>query len=131
MHRAVALFVLGLLLFLALMIGAERAGLSRAWIGPVFLFLSVMAYAVIGIYGRTTDPDEFYVAGRRIPAFYNGMATAADWMSAASFLSLSGALYLQGFSGTASQARRPGLRARMDRRVLPGGVAHRARGFAP
>ena len=103
-HRAVALFVLGLLLFLALMIGAERAGLSRAWIGPVFLFLSVMAYAVIGIYGRTTDPDEFYVAGRRIPAFYNGMATAADWMSAASFLSLSGALYLQGFSGTASQA---------------------------
>ncbi|RYG10757.1 MAG: cation acetate symporter, partial [Burkholderiales bacterium] len=41
-----------------------------------------------------------YVAGRRIPPFYNGMATAADWMSAASFISLAGGLYLQGFSGT-------------------------------
>jgi cation/acetate symporter len=48
-------------------------------------------------------PEEFYVAGRRIPPMYNGMATAADWMSAASFISLSGALYLQGFSGTAAQ----------------------------
>ncbi|QTD47405.1 VC_2705 family sodium/solute symporter [Ottowia testudinis] len=82
---------------------AERAGLSRGWIGPIFLFLSVMLYACIGIYSRTTDPEDFYVAGRRIPAMYNGMATAADWMSAASFISLSGALYLQGFSGTTAQ----------------------------
>ncbi|MDD2547591.1 MAG: VC_2705 family sodium/solute symporter, partial [Burkholderiaceae bacterium] len=48
--------------------------------------------------------EEYYVAGRCIPPFYNGMATAADWMSAASFISLSGALYLQGFSGTQGQA---------------------------
>lgn len=102
-HRALVLFVVGFLAFLALMAWAERAGLSRAWIGPIFLFATVMLYAVIGIWGRTTDPEEFYVAGRRIPPMYNGMATAADWMSAASFISLSGALYLQGFSGTASQ----------------------------
>jgi cation/acetate symporter len=43
------------------------------------------------------------VAGRRMPPMYNGMATAADWMSAASFISLAGALYLQGFSGTPAQ----------------------------
>ena len=102
-HRLMAVFIVGFLAFLALMAWAERAGLSRDWIGPIFLFLSVMAYAGIGIYARTTDPQEFYVAGRRIPAMYNGMATAADWMSAASFISLSGALYLQGFSGTAAQ----------------------------
>ena len=47
--------------------------------------------------------DEYYVAGRRIPAMYNGMATAADWMSAASFISLAGALYLQGYSGSGNQ----------------------------
>ena len=63
-----------------------------------------MIYALIGVAGRTSDAEEYYVAGRRIPAFYNGMATAADWMSAASFISLAGALYLQGFSGTGGQA---------------------------
>ena len=95
---------LGVLAFLALMTWAEQQGLSRHWIGPIFLFLSVMVYAAIGVYGRTTDPLEYYVAGRRIPPMYNGMAAAADWMSAASFISLSGALYLQGYSGTPQQA---------------------------
>ena len=103
LHRHLLLFVLGFIAFLLLMHSAERNGLSRDWIGPIFLFLSIMLYACIGIYSRTTDPEDFYVAGRRIPAMYNGMATAADWMSAASFISLSGALYLQGFSGTAAQ----------------------------
>ncbi|HQD15845.1 MAG TPA: VC_2705 family sodium/solute symporter, partial [Ottowia sp.] len=103
LHRKLLLFTLGLLAFLLLMHWAERAGLSRGWIGPIFLFLSVMMYAAVGISGRTTDPEEFYVAGRRVPAMYNGMATAADWMSAASFISLAGALYLQGFSGTPAQ----------------------------
>ena len=102
-HRNLLLFVVGFIAFLLLMAWAEHAGLSRGWIGPIFLFLSVMVYACIGIYARTGDPDEFYVAGRRIPAMYNGMATAADWMSAASFISLAGALYLQGFSGTTAQ----------------------------
>ncbi|MGD9774704.1 VC_2705 family sodium/solute symporter [Diaphorobacter sp.] len=103
LNRILALYVAGLLAFVALMAWAEQRGLSRQWIGPIFLFLTVMAYAAIGVYGRTTDPDEYYVAGRRIPPFYNGMAAAADWMSAASFISLSGALYLQGFSGTPEQ----------------------------
>ena len=103
LHRQLLLFLLGFIAFLLAMAWAERAGLSRGWIGPIFLFLSVMVYAVIGIYGRTADPEEYYVAGRRIPAMYNGMATAADWMSAASFISLAGALYLQGFSGSATQ----------------------------
>ncbi len=83
---------------------AEHEGLSRNLIGPIFLFSTVMLYALIGVAGRTTNAEEYYVAGRRIPAFYNGMATAADWMSAASFISLAGALYLQGFSGSGGQA---------------------------
>jgi cation/acetate symporter len=95
--------VVGLCVVLGLLAWAEQNGVSRQWLGPFFLFATVMAYAAIGIYGRTTDPEEYYVAGRRIPPFYNGMAAAADWMSAASFISLAGGLYLQGFSGTASQ----------------------------
>src|SRR6478672_10396666 len=104
LHRTVIIYVGGLIAFLLLMAWAEQNGLSRFWIGPIFLFSSVMMYAAIGIYGRTTDPEEYYVAGRRIPPMYNGMAAAADWMSAASFISMAGGLYLQGFGGTAGQA---------------------------
>lgn len=103
LHRNVFLYVVLLLALLVLMAWAERQGLSRNLIGPIFLFTTVMMYALIGIAGRTTDAQDYYVAGRRIPAMYNGMATAADWMSAASFISLAGALYLQGFSGAGSQ----------------------------
>ncbi|WP_235964972.1 VC_2705 family sodium/solute symporter [Caenimonas soli] len=100
--RILTLYVVGLCVVLGLMAWAERNGLSRHWLGPIFLFSTVMIYAAIGIYGRTTDPEEYYVAGRRIPPMYNGMAAAADWMSAASFISLAGGLYLQGFSGSAT-----------------------------
>ncbi|MDP3824588.1 MAG: VC_2705 family sodium/solute symporter [Burkholderiales bacterium] len=101
--RILALYVVGLCVVLGIMAWAERNGLSRQWLGPIFLFSTVMIYAAIGIYGRTTDAEEYYVAGRRIPPFYNGMAAAADWMSAASFISLAGGLYLQGFSGAGGQ----------------------------
>jgi cation/acetate symporter len=104
LHRTLAVFVLGFMMFLLLLAWAEQRGLSRFWLGPIFMFATVMMYAAIGIYGRTTDPHEYYVAGRRIPPMYNGMAAAADWMSAASFISLAGGLYLQGFSGTEGQA---------------------------
>jgi cation/acetate symporter len=93
-------YICCLLLFLLALAFAERLGLKRTWVGAIFLLATVGLYAVIGIYGRTSDASEYYVAGRNIPAFYNGMATAADWMSAASFISLAGGLYLQGFSGT-------------------------------
>lgn len=104
LHCILALYIFGLTCFLLLMAWAEQQGMPRSWIGPVFLFATVMMYGAIGIYGRTVDPDEYYVAGRRIPPVYNGMATAADWMSAASFISLAGGLYLQGYGGTEVQA---------------------------
>ena len=103
LYRILGAYVVGLLAFLLLLAWAERQGLSRFWLGPIFMFSTVMVYAAIGIYGRTTDPEEYYVAGRRIPPLFNGMAAAADWMSAASFISLAGGLYLQGFGGTDAQ----------------------------
>ncbi len=103
LHRIVLTYIAGLLSFLLLMFFAERAGMSRYWVGGIFLIATIGMYACIGIYSRTAEPSEYYVAGRRIPAMYNGMATAADWMSAASFISLAGSLYLQGFSGTSTE----------------------------
>jgi cation/acetate symporter len=104
LHRLLACYVAGFLGFLLLLAWAEQQGLSRFWLGPIFIFSTVMMYAAIGISCRTTDAEEYYVAGRRIPPMYNGMAAAADWMSAASFISLAGGLYLQGFGGSARQA---------------------------
>jgi cation/acetate symporter len=75
--------------------------MSRRWIGYWFLFATIGLYAGIGIMSRTMDAAEYYVAGRRVPAFFNGMATGADWMSAASFIGMAGTLYLAGFDGLA------------------------------
>ena len=91
----------GFFLFVLALALLEQWGLSREWIGFVFLFATIGLYAGIGVMSRTTDPAEYYVAGRRVPAIYNGMATGADWMSAASFIGLAGTLYLQGFNGLA------------------------------
>jgi cation/acetate symporter len=80
----------------------ERLGLfSNQMIGWLFMALSLAIYVVIGVLTRTSNPDQYYVAGRNVPAFYNGMATGSDWMSAASFISMAGALSVQGFSGLA------------------------------
>jgi cation/acetate symporter len=87
--------------FVILLAIAEQMGMSRQWIGYWFLFATIGLYAGIGIMSRTSEVAEYYVAGRRVPAFFNGMATGADWMSAASFIAMAGGLFLGGFDGLA------------------------------
>ena len=101
LKRFYSWYSLGLVLFVVLLAIAERMGLPRLWIGFTFLLATIGLYAGIGIMSRTTDAAEYYVAGRRVPALYNGMATGADWMSAASFIGLAGTLYLTGYNGLA------------------------------
>jgi cation/acetate symporter len=101
LHGIYGLYTLCFVLFLASATLAEHYGLPRKWIGFVFLAAPVVIYAFIGIISRTTEAAEYYVAGRRVPAMYNGMATGADWMSAASFLGMAGTLYLAGYDGLA------------------------------
>jgi cation/acetate symporter len=91
----------GFIAFVLLLAVAEQLGMSRTWIGYWFLFATIALYAIIGIMSRTVNAEEYYVAGRRVPAFFNGMATGADWMSAASFIGMAGTLYLSGFDGLA------------------------------
>jgi cation/acetate symporter len=96
-----ALFLLAFAALITLMALAERMGLQRSWIGAAFLVVTVAAYAFIGFLCRTSNEVDYFVAGRRVPALFNGLATAADWMSAASFIGTAGVLYLQGFAGLA------------------------------
>jgi len=79
----------------------EQVGVPNYIIGYLFVFLTIMVYAVIGVLSRTMQVSEYYVAGRKVPAFYNGMATGADWMSAASFVGMAGTLFLLGYDGLA------------------------------
>jgi cation/acetate symporter len=67
----------------------------------IFMGFSVLVYAMIGFITRTSEPTEYYVAGRGVNSIYNGMATGSDWMSAASFISMAGLLFALGHAGLA------------------------------
>jgi cation/acetate symporter len=99
--RYYACYTMGFILLLLSLAILESEGFPRVWIGYLFIFSTIVVYAGIGVISRTSDVSEYYVAGRRVPALFNGMATAADWISAASFISLAGGLYLYGFDGLA------------------------------
>eukprot|EP01034_Spumella_vulgaris_P034884 gene34884-43014_t len=105
-------FSAGFACFLVALAVLENEGMPRVWIGYLFMLATITLYAAIGLVSRTSNVAEYYVAGRRVPAMFNGMATAADWISAAremklaaeiqsaaSFISLAGTLYLHGFDG--------------------------------
>ena len=66
----------------------------------IFVFLSFSLYIGIAIWSRAKSTSEFYVAGAGVPPLANGMATAADWMSAASFISMAGLISFLGRDGT-------------------------------
>ena len=71
----------------------------EAWT-TVFVLLSFIAYLYIGWRSRVRDSKGFFVAGRGVPPLANGAATAADWMSAASFISMAGLISFLGYDGS-------------------------------
>jgi len=88
----------GFLGFIILMAIAEQTGLMSAKaIGIAFVAFTVSIYAIIGYLSRTLQLDAYYVAGRQVPTVFNGMATAADWMSGASFVAMAGGIYFKGY----------------------------------
>ena len=91
----------GFIGFIILLAILEQVGVPNKVLGYLFVFFTLAVYAVIGVMTRTAQLSEYYVAGRRVPAFYNGMATGADWMSAASFVGMAGTLFLLGYDGLA------------------------------
>jgi cation/acetate symporter len=91
----------GFIGFVILLAILEQFGVPNKILGYLFVFFTIAVYAIIGIMTRTAQVSEYYVAGRRVPALYNGMATGADWMSAASFVGMAGTLFLLGYDGLA------------------------------
>jgi cation/acetate symporter len=88
----------GFLAFIILMAIAEQMGMTAKTIGVCFVAFTVLIYALIGFLSRTIQVDAYYVAGRQVPTVFNGMATAADWMSGASFVAMAGGIYFGGYT---------------------------------
>ncbi len=87
----------GFIAFIVIMAIAEQMGMSKYYIGIGFVSFTVLIYALIGWLSRTAQADAYYVAGRQVPTVFNGMATAADWMSGASFVAMAGGIYFKGY----------------------------------
>jgi cation/acetate symporter len=94
--KVYGLYTGGFVVFILLMAILEQAGVSADTIGILFVAFTVLIYAGIGWLSRTMQVDAYYVAGRQVPALFNGMATAADWMSGASFVAMAGGIYFGG-----------------------------------
>ena len=88
----------GFLVFCLLMALLEANGVSAKTIGILFLVFTIGIYALIGVLSRTMQADAYYVAGRQVPTVFNGMATAADWMSGASFVAMAGGIFYGGYT---------------------------------
>jgi len=74
--------------------------LSTQELSYLFVGLSFALYIGIAIYSRAGSTSDFYVAGKGVNPIANGMATAADWMSAASFISMAGLIAFMGKDGS-------------------------------
>ncbi len=94
-------YTVGFLVFVVIMAVLEQIGVPNKVIGYLFIAMTICIYAVIGVLARTAQVSQYYVAGREVPPVFNGMATAADWMSGASFVGMAGSLYILGYDGLA------------------------------
>ena len=94
--KVYGLYTGGFIIFIGLMAILEQMGVSADTIGILFVAFTVVIYAAIGWLSRTMQVDAYYVAGRTVPPVFNGMATAADWMSGASFVAMAGGIYMGG-----------------------------------
>ena len=90
------LYTGGFILWIGLMAILEQMGVGADTIGILFVAFTIFIYAMIGVLSRTMQVDAYYVAGRQVPPVFNGMATAADWMSGASFVAMAGGIYMGG-----------------------------------
>jgi cation/acetate symporter len=99
--RVYGIYVGGFVVFVFLMAMLELMGVPDRVILWCYIGMTIGIYAFIGIMSRTAQVSEYYVAGRSVPAVYNGMATGADWMSGASFVGMAGTLFVLGYDGLA------------------------------
>ena len=93
-----ASIIIGLVIILVIF---EQLGINNQWLGHVIMAVPLFAYLAIGFLMRTILIDEFYVSGRRVPAFYNGLAYASVSLGGIGFFAITGSLFLIGFDALA------------------------------
>ena len=101
LNKIYGVYVGGFAGFVLLMAIFSLIGIPDQVILWLYMAATIAIYAFIGIMSRTAVVSEYYVAGRSVPAVYNGMATGADWMSGASFVGMAGTLFVLGYDGLA------------------------------
>ena len=101
LNKIYGVYVGGFAGFVLLMAIFSLIGIPDRVILWLYMAATIAIYAFIGIMSRTAVVSEYYVAGRSVPAVYNGMATGADWMSGASFVGMAGTLFVLGYDGLA------------------------------
>lgn len=99
--KVFAIYTSGFAAFVILMAILEQIGVSEHIIGYLFVIVTLVLYAAIGVMARTVQISEYFVADRRVPAFYNGVAAAANWVSGGAFVGIVGSLYVLGYDGLA------------------------------
>ncbi len=97
-YATFASIMIGLVVILVIF---EQLGINNLWLGHVIMAAPVFAYVIIGFLMRTILIDEFYVSGRRVPAFYNGLSYAAASFGGIGFFAVTGALFLIGYDALA------------------------------
>ena len=97
-YATFASIIVGLIVILIIF---EQLGINNLWLGHVVLAIPVFAYLIIGFLMRTVLVDEFYVSGRRVPAFYNGLGYLATSFGGIGFFAVTGSLFLIGFDALA------------------------------
>ena len=71
--------------------------MEQSTLNFIFIAISFALYIVIAVRSRAASTKEYYTAGGGVSPFANGMATAADWMSAATFISMAGTVAISGY----------------------------------
>lgn len=87
-------FIVALALVLTIL---EQLGAEDSTLGLLMLLGPLALYTAIGVTGFTREPIDYFVAGRRVPAFYTGLALAVCAFGATGFMALTGAIFFSGF----------------------------------
>ncbi len=75
----------------------ERVGVNKIWLGHLMISVPILGYIAIGIVSRSVLLSEFYISGRRVPAFFNGLSLATNALGGVGLIAITGAIFLIGF----------------------------------
>src|SRR5689334_12134116 len=92
--RACGTAALGLLLLSIVLVILERAGTGKTIIAPLMVLGAFAVYAGVGLLSHAANPAEYRLAGRSVPAVFAGVASGAEWTSAAIVIGAGGSLFV-------------------------------------